>query len=137
MYEFISHYKCKHCENTNCLFKIRRDEYFYNKTGNIRYKSTQTCKLCYLENCKIKNDFQWSLNRDKILLDQAIYRIIHKEKYNRRAREYYKNRREAALNQKRDKYIPVATDGRKRKRIRPEISKNHPYRKFTFGKAMK
>ena len=135
MYEFISHYKCKHCGNTNCLFKSRRDEYLYRTTCNIEYKSTSTCKLCYLESCRIKNDYQWRVNRDKLLLGQTIYRITHKEEYNKRAREYYQKRKHKSCEQKRNKYVPVVNDGRKRKRIRPAVGKNNPYRYFCFGKA--
>lgn len=136
MYEYIDHYKCKHCGNTNCLFKLRRDEYEYKKTGNIKYKSTSTCKLCYLENCRIKNDITYLLYKNKILDQQKLYRINNNKKYNTRARKYYQKRRYKALEQKRNKYIPVEFDGRKNKRIRPSAPKNHPYRIY-FGKVNK
>ena len=136
MYEFISHYKCRHCGNTNCLFKLRRDEYQYRKTGNIIYKSTSTCKLCYLEDCKIKNDKSYLVNKDKILKKQRLYRIENKEKYNKQARGYYKKRKRKVSEYNRNRYVPVVFDGRKRQRVRPAVGKNNPMRKFIFGKVV-
>lgn len=111
MYELVSHYKCKHCGNTNCLFKLRRDEYLYKTTGNIKYKTMSTCKICYLENCRIKNYNFWDKNKESLLLNQTIYRITHKEEYNKRARGYYKKRRLKTIEQKKNKYIPKIRKG--------------------------
>lgn len=133
MYKNVDWMKCKGCGNTDCLFKVRVDWYVKKNTGNITYKYTPWCKLCFLENCLVKNDKYWVNHKDIILNKQKMFRIINKEKYNERAKIYYQKRRLKALEYKRNKYIPVLKDGRKRKRIRPPCPMNHPIRKFNFG----
>jgi len=107
MFEFVDWMSCKHCSSTNCLFKIRVCHYTKKKTGNIVYKTTRICKVCYLEICREKNEKYYSKNSEKLLLNQTIYRIIHKKKYNKRARKYYQKRRIAALDQKRSRYVSI------------------------------
>ena len=105
MFEYVDYMKCKHCGSTNCLFKLRVDRYYKKITGNIRYKVTSTCKMCYLEDCMMKNDRHAPKHRESSLARQRLFRVINKEAYNKRARGYYQKRREAVLAQKRNKYI--------------------------------
>lgn len=104
MYEHADWITCKSCGNTNCLFKLRVDHHLKKRTGNIKYKITRICKPCYQENCRIKNDRQWRLNREKVLLRLKIYRLINREKYNAQHRKYYQRYRLKALENKRIKY---------------------------------
>lgn len=93
------------------------------------------CILCHREDQRIKNERWYSKkeNRDKTnARSRAVRRgNLH---YQEMARKSYWKHREARLQQKRDKYIPVPVlfDGRKRKRIRPSMPMNHPFRKFNF-----
>ena len=106
MYEWCDWIRCKECGNTNCLFKLRTDAHEKKRTGNIKYKITRICKLCYLENCKIKNEryIAKKENRNKI---NARNRFIRKgnPKYQAMARKYRLKNKELINEKKRTKYI--------------------------------
>ena len=106
MYEYCDWLKCRGCGCTNTLFKIRVDHYYKKKTGNIRYKTTRWCKICWKENINIKVNNWLSIpgNREKFYELNKKYRTNNPE-YLRKARERYQKRRHAALEQKRSKYI--------------------------------
>lgn len=55
MYEYVNWMKCRTCGQTDCLFKVIVSQYYKKKTGNIQYVTTSSCKLCYLEDCKIRD----------------------------------------------------------------------------------
>ena len=116
MYEYVDWMKCKHCGNTKSLFKVRVDWYYKKQTGKIRYKTTQICKICYLENCLISND-NWRSNPDnkiKGLEDRKIDYALNIEWYRRRARKYYHKHKIKRLEKRRENYIRVSIDKRRR-----------------------
>lgn len=147
MYEFCDHLKCTKCGRSSCLFKLRVNAYEKKKTGNIIYVTTGTCKVCYLENNRIKND-RWygkKKNRNKV---NARSRAIRKGNphYIEIARISYWKHREARLQQKREKYksrrkhvrIGNTSKFSHKRRIKYDpIDKDHPHRNFNFKKEHK
>jgi hypothetical protein len=134
MYEYVDWMSCRGFKQTNCLFKTRRDEHYYRRTGSIRYKTEKWCKLCYLENNRLKNLKDYEKNKKKRLASQKTFRTVHKEEYNERAREYYQKRRIAAIEQKREKYAREHPKKERKKRKRSTNADNHPWKHLTFGK---
>ena len=115
MYAYVDHLKCKHCCQTNCLFKLRVNAWEKKKTGNIIYVETSECKVCYLERCRIKNDrwFAKKKNRDKFNANARKTRRGNPH-YIEAARRSYRKNRHKILARKRAKY--KKTDPHKDKR---------------------
>lgn len=103
MYTFVDWMVCRHCNNTNMLFKTIIDTY-QKKLGIKKLRVLGICKTCYLEEQRIKNDKSYSKNKDRILEKAKVQRSKNRKKYNQRAVKYYYKNRIKQLEQKRIKY---------------------------------
>ena len=129
MFEHSNHVKCVGCGNSDCLFKLRVDAYYKKRTGSIRFKTTRWCKLCYLENCRMKNDRN-PLTREQLDRINKRNRELYKNPdswYRRSHDKYIQKNRVQILEKKKEKYVPRKR--RKRKwESKSRNKSNHPWR---------
>lgn len=104
MYEYVDWMKCKHCKNTNTLFKLRVDYHYKKDTGNIRYKTKQICKLCYLDIERLRS----IETREKYPLRYKIYcQNRNKKLLAKNQKKYYKKNRYKINENRRNKNYQI------------------------------
>lgn len=96
MYIYVDWMKCRLCKRTNCLFYAFNDK--RGKNINNPKVSPTVCKLCFLEDCSIKNIRYYSNNKQKELMRRKIDKIEDKEKWAEYHRKKNKEHRDRIKN---------------------------------------